>query len=65
MLETAEAAIAEILRTQLLERIQELPPAFFERPVVDLIVAMGYGGLSWSRLSEQLFRVDKWSVCRG
>ena len=20
---------------------------------------------SWSRLSEQLFRVDKWSVCRG
>ena len=19
----------------------------------------------WSRLSEQLFRVDKWSVCRG
>ena len=25
----------------------------------------GYGSLSWSRLSEQLFRVDKWSVCRG
>ena len=23
------------------------------------------GALSWSRLSEQLFRVDKWSVCRG
>jgi len=22
-------------------------------------------GMSWSRLSEQLFRVDKWSVCRG
>ncbi len=22
-------------------------------------------GLSWHRLSEQLFRVDKWSVCRG
>ena len=21
--------------------------------------------LSWSRLSEQLFRVDKWSLCRG
>ena len=19
----------------------------------------------WSRLSEQIFRVDKWSVCRG
>jgi hypothetical protein len=21
--------------------------------------------LSWSRLSEQNFRVDKWSLCRG
>jgi len=21
--------------------------------------------VNWSRLSEQLFRVDKWSVCRG
>jgi hypothetical protein len=23
------------------------------------------GGQSWSRLSEQNFRVDKWSICRG
>jgi restriction system protein len=44
MLQTAEAAIAEKLRTQLLQRIQELSPAFFERLVIDLIVAMGYGG---------------------
>jgi hypothetical protein len=22
-------------------------------------------GVSWSRLSEQILRVDKWSVCRG
>jgi restriction system protein len=44
MLQTAEAAIAERLRAQLLERIQELSPTFFERLVVDLIVAMGYGG---------------------
>ena len=22
-------------------------------------------GVRWSRLSEQFFRVDKWSVCRG
>ena len=21
--------------------------------------------LSWSRLSEQIFRIDKWSLCRG
>jgi hypothetical protein len=23
------------------------------------------GALRWSRLSEQIFRVDKWSACRG
>jgi hypothetical protein len=23
------------------------------------------GPLRWSRLSEQIFRVDKWSACRG
>jgi hypothetical protein len=23
------------------------------------------GELRWSRLSEQFFRIDKWSVCRG
>jgi hypothetical protein len=22
-------------------------------------------GVRWSRLSEQIFRVDKWNVCRG
>ena len=22
-------------------------------------------GVSWSRLSEQNFRIDKWSLCRG
>jgi restriction system protein len=32
------------LRSQVLDRIAELSPAFFERLVVDLIVAMGYGG---------------------
>jgi len=43
-IQTAEEAISASLRTQLLDRIQELSPAFFERLVVDLIVAMGYGG---------------------
>jgi restriction system protein len=43
-IQTAEATISARLKTQLLERIQELSPAFFERLVVDLIVAMGYGG---------------------
>jgi hypothetical protein len=23
------------------------------------------GSVRWSRLSEQIFRVDKWSACRG
>jgi hypothetical protein len=23
------------------------------------------GSKRWSRLSEQIFRVDKWSLCRG
>lgn len=43
-IEAASEAILASLRAQLLERIQELSPAFFERLVVDLIVAMGYGG---------------------
>lgn len=43
-IQAAEATIVSNLRTQLLERIRELSPAFFERLVVDLIVAMGYGG---------------------
>jgi restriction system protein len=54
MVQTAEAAIAERLRTQLLERIQELSPAFFERLVVDLIVAMGYGGGSRDSVVQKL-----------
>jgi restriction system protein len=54
MLQTAEAAIAERLRAQLLERIQELSPAFFERLVVDLIVAMGYGGGSRDNVVQRL-----------
>jgi restriction system protein len=43
-IQAAEQAIANSLRAQLLSRISELSPAFFERLVVDLIVAMGYGG---------------------
>jgi restriction system protein len=43
-IQQAEQVIAASLRTQLLDRIYELSPAFFESLVVDLIVAMGYGG---------------------
>lgn len=30
-----------------------------------LVPILLIGGLRWSRLSEQIFRVDKWSLCRG
>jgi restriction endonuclease Mrr len=43
-IQSAEDAIAANLRSQLLSRIAELSPTFFERLVVDLIAAMGYGG---------------------
>ncbi|UVO32263.1 restriction endonuclease [Bradyrhizobium arachidis] len=43
-LQAAEDTISASLRTQLLARVLELSPALFERLVVDLIIAMGYGG---------------------
>ena len=43
-IQQAENQILIKLRSQLLERIKGLPPSFFERLVVDLVVAMGYGG---------------------
>lgn len=36
--------IRQKLSIEILERIKKCPPDFFERLVVDLIVAMGYGG---------------------
>jgi restriction system protein len=43
-LQAAEEAISASLRGQLLQRIAEMSPTFFERLVVDLIGSMGYGG---------------------
>jgi restriction system protein len=43
-IQQAETQIFANLRSQLLVRIGELSPSFFERLVVDLVVAMGYGG---------------------
>jgi hypothetical protein len=37
---------------------------FFRREP-ELSLRMAGGHLRWARLSEQIFRVDKWSVCRG
>jgi restriction system protein len=45
--EAIDAAIQSVrsaVATDLLERIKAAPPDFFERLVVDLLIAMGYGG---------------------
>lgn len=44
MLESAHQQIRVDLATDLLRRIKDAPPSFFERLVVELLVKMGYGG---------------------
>lgn len=43
-IDLADALMAERLRADLLERIVTSTPAFFERLIIDLLIAMGYGG---------------------
>ncbi len=45
--ETLDRVAGELqnaLETDVLDRVRNAPPAFFERVVVDLLLAMGYGG---------------------
>ncbi len=44
LLETSYQNLRRVLAQELLERVKQTPPAFFEQLVVDLLVAMGYGG---------------------
>jgi restriction system protein len=44
LLETSYQQLRKTLAEDLLERVKAAPPAFFEQLVVDLLVAMGYGG---------------------
>jgi restriction system protein len=44
ILEVGYQSLRRTLAQELLERIKACPPAFFESLVVDLLVAMGYGG---------------------
>ncbi|MCU0345829.1 MAG: restriction endonuclease [Saprospiraceae bacterium] len=44
VLESAYGKIRKALASDLLEKIKQCPPAFFERLVVELLVKMGYGG---------------------
>jgi restriction system protein len=44
ILEISYQSLRQALAQELLERIKNKPPKFFENLVVDLLVAMGYGG---------------------
>lgn len=54
-IETAYQAVQSALRADLLDRISQNSPAFFEKLIVDLLVAMGYGG-SHKNAAAQLGR---------
>jgi restriction system protein len=54
-LQTASGALDEALRDALLARILEASPASFEKLIIDLLLAMGYGG-SRTDAGEQLGR---------
>ena len=43
-LDRAARQLREALETEVLDRVREAPPEFLERLVVDLLIAMGYGG---------------------
>lgn len=43
-LETSYQTIRNALATEILDKVKSCSPAFFERLVVELLVAMGYGG---------------------
>lgn len=54
-IEVAYQSVLASLRADLLERILQTSPAFFEQLIVDLLVAMGYGG-SHKNAAAQLGR---------
>lgn len=54
-IETAYIALQSALRSELLQRTLQNTPGFFEQVIVDLLVAMGYGG-SHRNAAEQLGR---------
>lgn len=45
-LRRAHSVITSTLSAELLDRVRNASPAFFERLLVDLLIAMGYGGTS-------------------
>ncbi len=51
-IEGAYVALSSALRADLLQRTLQNSPSFFERVIVDLLVAMGYGGSRTSAASQ-------------
>ena len=43
-IERSHAALVSALQTELLDRVLEQTPAFFEKLIVELLIQMGYGG---------------------
>jgi restriction system protein len=60
-IETAYQAVQSVLRADLLDRIAQNSPSFFEQLIVDLLVAMGCGG-SHKNAAEQLGRAGDGGV---
>lgn len=60
-IEAAYASLHSALRAELLSRILQNSPSFFERVIVDLLVAMGYGG-SHRNAATQLGRTGDGGV---
>lgn len=46
ILRRAHSSITSALSAELLDRVRKASPAFFEKLIVDLLIAMGYGGTS-------------------
>lgn len=55
-IEAAYASLHAALRADLLARVLQNTPGFFERVIVDLLVAMGYGGSQRSAAAELVGR---------
>jgi restriction system protein len=60
-IESAYLTVQAALRAELLQRILQNSPAFFEQVIVDLLVAMGYGG-SHKNAAMQLGRTGDGGV---
>lgn len=61
MIEKAYEALQSALKGELLSRVLQNTPTFFENVIVDLLVAMGYGG-SHRNASQQLGRTGDGGV---